>query len=196
MLFILCSKFYFYRNAQATNDNKSQEKTVVSDNSILPSENQQQFSRSSPKLRVISTNFNSSSRDSKFADELQREPPLKKQKRGIGLKKHNGIKFTDKSNISCKDIFNKELVVVIDNSINEVIKDMVNSTAQHPKSRKHANSTVNSSNISTASTRDPTISKKSTNGSIMIKTTKPQLTTATPVIEVIIYAFTHIYVNN
>lgn len=195
MLFILCSKFYFNRNAQATNDNKSQEKTIVSDNSISPSENQQQFSRSSPKLRVISTNFNSSSRDSKFSDELQRETPLKKPKRGIGLKKHNGIKFTDKSNISCNDIFNKELVVVIDNSINEVIKDMVNSTSQHPKSRKHANSTVNSSNNATASTRDP-ISKKSSNGSIMIKTTKTQLTTATPVIEVIIYAFTHIYVNN
>lgn len=199
MLVILCTKFYFNRNVQ-TNDNQSQEKNVVSDNNILPIENQQQLSRSSPKLRVLSTNVNSSSRDSKFVDELQCATPLKKQKRGISPKNHNGIKFTDKSKISCKDIFNKELVVVIDNSINEVIRDMVNSTAQHPKSRKPTNSTVNNSNTTTnnsaTSTQDPTIVKERTDESIMITTTKTQLSTVTPVIEVIIVVFTHINVNS
>ncbi|VVC24104.1 Hypothetical protein CINCED_3A019160 [Cinara cedri] len=177
------------QNAQI-NDNQEEEKDVVSNNSILPTKNQKKFSRSSPKLRVLSTNLNSSSRDVKFVDELQRGKPLKKQNHEISLKNHNEITYTDKTNVACKDIFNKELFVVIENGINEVIRDMVNSTAQHPKLRKRTNSTINNrnstSNNSASSTRDRNIVKeRRTHESIMRTTTKTSLSTVTPVIEVI-----------
>lgn len=101
------------------------------------------------------------------------------------------IKIADKSNILTDITFQKELVVVVDDCFKNAFRDMVNSTAQHPKTRNPSNSSVaansnsnTTSNNSTASTRDPAVVKEHIiNDTIKIMTTKSPLS-ATPVVEV------------
>jgi len=72
-----------------------------------------------------------------------------------------------------------------------MIRDMVNSTAQHPKTRNPTTSTVainsnnNTNNIPITPTQDQShVNEHITDETIMITTTKSPLSTITPVIEV------------
>jgi len=79
-------------------------------------------------------------------------------------------------------IFKKELFVVIENSYNDVIRDMVNSTAQHPKTRNSKVAINCNSNNNSTCTQMSTVKEHVTEESILIMTSK---STCTPVLEVI-----------
>jgi len=180
-----------FQNKEGINK-QSLEKDIVVNISKLPLETKQKLTctRSSPKLRVLKSNSNGVNHD-----KLEQAKFSKDQK---GTHSRKGELYIDKSNLLSSDLFNKELVVVIDNCFNDVIRDMVNSAAQHPKTRNPSNSTVatNSNTTSTnsvASIRDSAVGKGHIiDDTIMITTTKSPLSTLTPVIEVNINAF----VNN
>jgi len=190
--------FVSIRNAhtfQNNEGNKSQslEKDVVVNNSNLRSEKKQKLScaRSSPKLRLLKSNLNGVNHDKQEQEKCTKEQKVTNNRIGE-------ISFADKSKHSkllSTDLFKKELVVVIDNCFNDVIRDMVNSTAQHLKTRNPTNSTVatnsnTSSSNSVASTRDSAVGKEHIiNDTIMITTTKSPLSTVTPVVEVHINIF-------
>lgn len=188
--------FVSIRNAahtfQNNEGNKSQslEKDVVVNNSNLRLDKKQKLTcaRSSPKLRLLKSNLNGVNHD-----KQEQEKCTKEQK---GTKNRIGkISFAEKSKLLSADLFKKELVVVIDNCFNDVIRDMVNSTAQHPRTRNPTNSTVasnsnTSSSNSVPSTRDSAVGKEHIiNDTIMITTTKSPLSTVTPVVEVHIIIF-------
>jgi len=189
--------FVSHRNAHTFQINEgsntqSLEKEVVANNSILPLENKQKLSCScsSPKLRVLKSNLYGVNHDIKL-DKLEQAKFSKEQKVANSLK--GELTFSEKSKLlSSTDIFKKELVVVIDNCFNDVIREMVNSTAQHPKTRNPTNSTVatnsntnTTSNNSVASSRNSAVGKEHIiDDTIMITTTKSPLSTVTPVIEV------------
>lgn len=143
--------------------------------------------RSSPKLRLLKSNLNGVNRNKQEQGKCTKEQKVTKKNR-IGK-----LSFADKSKHSkllATDIFDKELVVVIDNCFNEVYRDMINSSAQHPKIRNPTNSTVasissTSSSKSVTSTRDSAVGKEHIiDDTIMITTKKSPLSTATPVVEV------------
>jgi len=145
--------------------------------------------RSSPKLRVLKSNSNGVNHD-------KQEQKKKTKEQKVTNTRIGELSFAEKSKIlKSGGIFKKELVVVIDNCFNDVIREMVNSTAQHPKTRNPTNSTVSansdtSSSNSVASTRDSAVGKEHIiNDTIMITTTKSSLSTVTPVIEVNNYVF-------
>jgi len=182
--------FVSNRNAHTFQNNEgintqSLEKDIVVNNSNLPLENKQKLTgaRSSPKIRVLKSNLNGVNHD-----KLEKVKFSKEQKSTKSLK--GELSFAEKSKLLSTDIFKKELVVVIDNCFDDVIREMVNSTAQHPKTRNPTNSTVatnsnTTSNNSVASTRDSAVGKEHiTDDTIMITTTKSPLSTITPVIEV------------
>jgi len=121
------------------------QKIVISNNSLPTAENQQQSNCLSSTTQNVSTNLND--------DNLNKIKVLKKQK-------------IDNCLVDFTKLFKRESFVVLDNSYNEVIRDMVNSTAQHPK------------------TRNSNVKKHMTNESISIMTMK-----SVPVIEVIINVF-------
>ncbi|XP_026815817.1 uncharacterized protein LOC113555578 isoform X1 [Rhopalosiphum maidis] len=183
--------FVSNRNAHTFQNNEgintqSLEKDIVVNNSNLPLENKQKLTctRSSPKLRVLKSNLNGVNND-----KLEKAKFSKEQKSTNSLK--GELSFAEKSKLLSTDIFKKELVVVIDNCFDDVIREMVNSTAQHPKTRNPTNSTVatnsnTTSNNSVASTRDSAVGKEHiTDDTIMITTTKSPLSTITPAIEVL-----------
>lgn len=189
--------FFSYRNAHTFQNKEgintqSLEKDVVVNISNLPLETQQKLTctRSSPKLRVLKSNSNGVNHD-----KLEQAKFSKDQKGTNSCKREL---FINKSKLLTSDLFKKELVVVIDNCFNDMIRDMVNSTAQHPKTRNPSNSTVatnsnTTSNNSVASTRNSAAGKGHIiDDNIMITTTKSPLSTLTPVIEVNIIVF----VNN
>lgn len=173
------------------NNTKSLGKDVVVNKTNLPLEKKKKLtcSRSSPKLRVLKSKLNGVNHDKK---EQEKCPKVQK----VTNNRIGGLSFAEKSKIlSTTDIFKKKLVVVIDNCFNDVIRDMVNSTAQHPKTRNPTKSTVStnsntSSSNSVASTRDSEVGKEHIiDDTIMITTTKSPLSTVTPVIEVNNYVF-------
>jgi len=190
--------FFSYRNAHTFQNKEgintqSLEKDLVVNISNLPLETKQKLTctRSSPKLRVLKSNSNSVNHD-----KLEQAKFPKDQK---GSNSRKGELYINKSKLLASGLFKKELVVVIDNCFNDVIyRDMVNSTAQHPKTRNPSNSTVatnsnTTSNNSVASTRDSAVGKGHIiDDTIMITTTKSPLSTLTPVIEVNI----NVFVNN
>lgn len=172
------------RNAQIFQKNdgintQPREIEVVANNSVLPLENQQQVS--------LTANSNGVSHDKNCDNELLQETLSKEQKHENSQANNGELKLADKSNILIPTSIENELIIVIENSYNEVIKSMVNSTTQHPKTRNPTNTTVaTSSNNSSVSTRDSVIVKEHiTNESIMVMTSKSPLSTVTPVIEVI-----------
>jgi len=185
--------FFSTRNAhtfQNNEGNKTQtlEKDVVLNKSNLRLEKKQKLTcaRSSPKLRLLKSNLNGVNHDKQEQEKFTKEQKVTNNRIGE-------ISFAEKSKHSkllTTDFFKKELVVVIDNCFNEVYRDMVNSTAQHPKTRNPTNSTVasnsnTSSSNSVASTRDSAVGKEHIiDDTIMITTTKSPLSTATPVVEV------------
>jgi len=173
------------------NNTKSLGKNVVVNKSNLPSGKKKKLTcaRSSPKLRVLKSKLNGINHNKKEQEKCPKEQKVK-------INRIGELSFAEKSKIlSTTDIFKKELVVVIDNSFNDVIREMVNSTAQHPKTRNPTNSTVStnsntSSSNSEASTRDSAVGKEHIiDDTIMITTTKSPLSTVTPVIEVNNYVF-------
>lgn len=177
--------FVSNRNAQIFQKNEgsntqSQENEIVTNNSVLPLENQQQVS--------LAANLNGVSHNKNFDDDLLQQKTLSKEQIYENNHAHNGgLKLADKSNILIPTSIKNELILVIENNYNEVNKSMVNSTTQHPKTRNPTNSTVTtSSNNSPVTTRDSAINKEHiTNESIMVMTSKSPLSTVTPVIEVI-----------
>lgn len=185
------------RNAQIFQKNdgintQPREIEVVANNSVLPLENEQQVS--------LTANSNGVSHDKNCDNELLQETLSKEQKHENSHANNGELKLADKSNILIPTSIENELIIVIENSYNEVIKSMVNSTTQHPKTRNPTNTTVaTSSNNSSVSTRDSVIVKEHiTNESIMVMTSKSPLSTVTPVIEVIydfIYS-TYLKTNN
>jgi len=189
--------FVSYRNAHTFQNKEgintqSLEKDVVVNNSNLPLETKQKSTctRSSPKVRVLKSNSNGVNHD-----KLE-QAKFSKDQKGTNSRKGE-LSYINKSKLLTSDLFKKELVVVIDNCFNDVIRDMVNSTAQHPKTRNPSNSTVatnsnTTSNNSVASTRDSAVGKGHIiDDTIMITTTKSPLSTLTPVIEVNINVFVH-----
>jgi len=139
--------------------------------------------RSSPKLRLLKSNSNGVNHDKREQERFTKEQKVANNRIGE-------LSFAEKSKLlSNTDIFNRELVVVIDDCYNDV-RDMVNSTAQHPKTRNPTNSTVTSnsntsSSNSVASTRDSAVGKERIiNDTIMITNTKSPLSTVTPDVEV------------
>jgi len=181
------------RNAHTFQNNEgnktpSLEKDVVLKKSNLRLEKKQKLTcaRSSPKLRLLKSNLNGVNHDKEEQEKCTKEQKVTKNRIGE-------LSFAEKSKHSkllTTDLFKKELVVVIDNCFNEAYRDMVNSTAQHPKTRNPTNSTVasnsnTSSSNSVASTRDSAVGKEHIiDDTIMITTTKSPLSTATPVVEV------------
>lgn len=189
--------FVSYRNVQTIQNNEenssqSLEKNIATDGSVTPSVNQQQLACSSPTGQVLTINLNGTKPDNNLDEKLQQEIFLKDQSDENHLKNHSKLIITEKTkNIPSEDIFRKELVVVIDNCYNDMIKNMVNSTAQHPKTRNPTNSAVATNSNNTAgdntatSTRDPTLVKDHiTDETIMIMTSKSPLSNMTPVPEV------------
>lgn len=140
-------------------------------------------SSSTSTLKVLSTNCNDKSLENGLEYDDKDEQ---------GLKNNSSIQFGDKSTILSYSTSNKELVVVTDNDLNGKIKDMVNSTTQHPKTRNPttlAETHTNTSNSNPATlNQDSSIVKEHIiDETIMIMTTKTSsLPTVTPVIEVII----------
>lgn len=169
------------------NNTQSQEKDVVVSNSDLRLEKKQKLTcaRSSPKLRLLKSNLNGVNHDKQEQGKFTKEQKVANNRIGE-------ISFTDKSKHSkllSTELFKKELVVVIDNSFNDVIRDMVNSTAQHLKTRNPTNSTVasnsnTSSSNSVPSTRDSAVGKERIIDDTIMITTKSPLSTVTPVVEV------------
>lgn len=190
--------FVSYRNAHTLQNNEgintqSPEKDLIVNISNLPLETKQKLTctRSSPKLRVLKSNSNGVNHD-----KLERAKFSKDQK---GTNSHKGeLTFINKSQLLSSDLFKKELVVVIDNCFNDMIRDMVNSPVHYSKTRNLSNSTVatnsnTTSNNSVASTKDSAVGKGHIiDDTIMITTTKSPLSTLTPVIEVNI----NVFVNN
>jgi len=163
------------------------EENVVSDSSsVIHLENQQQITCSLPTVQVSSTSSNVIKHDKQLQDTFSTNQSY------------------DKLNTQCKlsadeakivfpgNVLNKEIVVVIDSCYNDMNLDMVNSTAQHPKTRNSTSSAigVNSNNSTTsdnsvAQTRDSTLAKDQiTDEANMIMNSKSPLSTITPVIEV------------
>jgi len=184
--FISIRNAHTFQNNEGGNNTKSLGKDVVVNKSNLPLENKKKLTcaRSSPKLRVLKSNSNGVNHDKKEHEKFPKEQKVTNNRIGE-------LSFVEKSKLlSSSDIFKKELVVVIDNCFNDVIREMVNSTAQHPKIRNPSNSTVStnnntSSSNSVASTRDSAVGKEHIiDDTIMITTTKSPLSTVTPVIEV------------
>lgn len=192
--------FISNRNANTFQNNdgsntQSLEKDIVVNNSILPLENQQKLTGSSTKLRVLKSNLNGVNHEIKLDDKLEQGKSSKEKKVANSRKEE----LSSKSQILSTNIFKKELVVVIDNCYNDVIRDIVKNTAQQSKTRNPTNSTVatNSntnatSSNSVASTRDSVVGKEHiTDEAIMITTTKSPLSTVTPAIEVNNNVFIH-----
>jgi len=96
------------------NDTKPVQKIVISNNSLPTAENQQQSNCSSSTIKNLSINLND--------NNLNKIKVLKKQK-------------IDNCLVDYAKLFKRESFVVLDNSYNEIIRDMVNSIAQHPKTR-------------------------------------------------------------
>lgn len=185
--------FVSYRDAQIYKKNEgssiqSPEEDVVTSNISSSLENLQSTSQ------VHKVNHNGKSHDDPQGETLSKE----QKHEDSPLENCVEIKIADKSNNIQTDItFQKELVVVVDDCFKNTSQDMVNSTAQHPKTRNPTNSSVaansnsnTTSNNSTASTRDPTVVKEHIiNDTIKIMTTKSPLST-TPIVEVnIFYTF-------
>lgn len=174
--------FVSYRDAQifqkneGSNKQSSKEDVVVS-NIFASSKNQQ------PTFRALKANHIDLNHDDPQGEQFSKE-----QKNENGSL-NSGEKKCSDNPIIPKTLFNKELVILIDDCFKNSFKDMVNSTAQHPKTRNPTSTvTTNSnshtaSNNSTASTRDPAVVKEHIiNETIKIMTTKSPL--VTPVIEV------------
>lgn len=171
------------------------EKNIVTDSSVVHLKNQQELSHSSPTVGVPIINLDDIKRDN-LDGKLQEGTLSKDECNESKLKNQCELSFDKDPNVSSQkggDEFGKELVVVIDDCCKGmIIKDMVNSTAQHPKTRNPSNAavTTNSNNNTTsenttASNRDPTLVKECiTDETIMTMTSKNQLSTITPVIEV------------
>lgn len=87
--------------------------------------------RSPEKNVVVNNYFLHKSHDNEF-NRKQQVIYVKKQNCENILKIHRKIQFGDNSRILSTSIINKELVIVIDNGL---IRNMVNSTTQHPKTR-------------------------------------------------------------
>lgn len=164
-------------------------------------ENQQQLANSSPKIKVPPNNLNGIHHDIR-KDEQPHKIPSKQQKQENRLKKNYcGVEFTDSSNLEPNDLFNKELVVVIDNCFNNVMKNIMVNNTIHSKIRNLSNSTASSSNsnsatnVSATSTYGPNGSTMKSNlvtdsvninFTVTSKTSKSSPSTLTPVPEVII----------
>lgn len=181
---------------QSNGDNNSQqplERDIVTND--IPIGNQQPFTCSSPTLQVFDANLNGINRDEHLNGGIQTESFPKEQRTDNGRKNQSNLRYVNKSNLSA-DLFDREIVIVIKDFFNDSVKDMVNSTAQHPKTRNPTKSTVatnsncsTSSNNSVGSTRDSTDKEHITNETIMTMTTKSSLSTGTPIPEVIINVF-------
>lgn len=192
--------FVSNRNVQTFQNDKesgaqSLEKNIVTNSSVVHLENHHKFLHSSPRVRIPTINLDDIKRDN-LDGKLQQGTLSKDDCNENKLKNQCELSFDKNPNVlSLKggDEFGKELVVVIDDCCKGmIIKDMVNSTAQHPKTRNPTNAavTTNSNNNTTsenttASNRDPTLVKETiTDETIMTMTSKSQLSTITPVIEV------------
>lgn len=159
------------------------EDNIVTNNSILPLENQQLLDCSSPTLRVTANVVNGISHDNNLDDKLQQGTFSKEQKIENS---HGKIKLTEKANVLKTNLLTKELVIVIENSYNDMMRDMVNSTGQHPKTRNLTNAKIASNNSSVSSTQNPVVKiEHITNETIMTMTTKSSLSPITPITEVI-----------
>lgn len=169
------------------------ERDLVENKSGSALENQQQS-----KLRVLKNNLNGIHHDDKNNDEQPHEILPKQQKLENRLKNYGGIKFSDSSNLEPNDLFNKELVVVIDNCFNEVMRDIMVNSPAHSKLRNNLTVASNSnshttSNNSATSTHSPNDYKgnyvtDSVNINILMtsKSSKSPPSTVSPVLEVII----------
>lgn len=167
--------FVSYRDAQLFKRNEG--------TNILPSEKDVVVSNISSSLgdqqSTLQVNHNGTNHDDPQGETS------KEQKHENSLLEN----CAEKSNTIPTDIFQKELIIVVDDCFKNTFRDMVNSTAQHPKTRNPANSTVASnsnsnttSNNSTVSTRDTAVKEHIINDTIKIMTTKSPLSAS--VIEV------------
>lgn len=192
--------FVSNRNVQTFQNDKesgaqSSEKNTVTDSSVFDLENHHKLSQPSPTARVPNIDLDDIKRDN-LDGKLQQGTLSEDECNENQLKNQCELSFDKNPNVSPHkrgDEFGKELVIVIDDCCKGmIIKDMVNSTAQHPKTRNPTNAAVtsNSNNNSTsenttAPIRDPTLVKERiTDETIMTMTSKSQLSTITPVIEV------------
>lgn len=163
------------------------ERDIVTNGNLLPIENQQPFTCSSPTLQE--TNLNGINCDKHLDGGLQTESFSKDQRIENGQKDLGKLKYVSKSSLSA-DLFNKEILIVINDCYNGKIKNMVNGTAQHPKTRNPTKSpAATNSNNSAGSSRDHSDNEHITNETIMTMTTKSPLSTVTPVPEVIMFLF-------
>jgi len=119
------------------------ERDLDGNNSGSSLENQQES-----KLRVLKNNLNGIHHDDQHNDKQPHEILPKQQKLENRLKNYGGIKFTDSSNLEPNDLFNKELVVVIDNCFNEMMREIMVSTASHTKLRNNLTVASNSNSNS------------------------------------------------
>lgn len=178
--------FVSYRDAQIFKENEgsniqSPKEDVVVSNSSSALENQQSTSKVQKMNRIFLYKR-------KSHDDPRGETKSKGQKCENSLLEN----CADMGDNFSKDTFDKKLVVVVDDIFKKTSRDMVNSTAQHPKTRNPSNSTVaannnsnTSSNNSTASTRDSAVVKEHIiNDTVKIVTTKSPLS-ATHDVEVI-----------
>ncbi|XP_025408040.1 uncharacterized protein LOC112681899 isoform X2 [Sipha flava] len=168
------------------------ERDLDGNNSGSSLENQQES-----KLRVLKNNLNGIHHDDQHNDKQPHEILPKQQKLENRLKNYGGIKFTDSSNLEPNDLFNKELVVVIDNCFNEMMREIMVSTASHTKLRNNltvaSNSNSNShttNDSSGTSTRCPNDYKgnyvtDSVNINIVMTSKSSKSPPSTPVLEVI-----------
>jgi hypothetical protein len=150
---------------------------------------------------VLKNNLNGIHHDDQHNDKQPHEILPKQQKLENRLKNYGGIKFTDSSNLEPNDLFNKELVVVIDNCFNEMMREIMVSTASHTKLRNNltvaSNSNSNShttNDSSGTSTRCPNDYKgnyvtDSVNINIVMTSKSSKSPPSTPVLEVIIILF-------
>lgn len=167
-----------FQNHEGSSNTQPLKDDIVSKNSVLSIENQQQFNRSSSELRVNGINH-----DKNLDDKLQKATFSKEQKVESS---HGKVKYTDNASLLASDLFKRELVVVIENSYNDMMRDMVNSTGQHPKTRNLSNAKIATNNSSTSSTQNPNIKiEHISNETIMTMTTKSSLSPITPISEVI-----------
>lgn len=173
-----------FQNHKESNNTQPPEDDIVAKNNLLPLENNPPFDCSSPTLRVTA-NVNGINHDNDLEDKVQQGIFSKEQKIENS---HGKIKLTDNANVLKNNLFTKELVVVIESSYNDMMRDMVNNTGQHPKTRNLTNAKISTNNSSASSIQNPIVKiEHITNETIMTMTTKSSLSPITPVAEVNFY---------
>lgn len=179
------------------NDIQPQEKViVVNDKSLVSLEDGPQSTSSSssslPTSPVLTTNINGINRYDNIDDKLSPEA-LSKEEEQNGLNDHccKNYGSESESSIELFETTVKSIYAPVNGRFRKTM--MVNSTAQHPKTRNPTNSTVatnshsnSTSNNSVTSTRDANAIKEHIEDeSMMIMSTKSPLSAASSVIEVI-----------